>query len=316
MAAAGVNSEGGAPSAHAKPASVQRQPTGPGWRRTKVRDLARRRHDRPADPTGAPARALAPAPAATRRPGGCQDRFLYGFHAVRAAWLNPERECLALLATEGAAAELAATIAEGAGLKRPRLEVVDRARLERLLPGAVHQGVALEVRPLPEVSLDDLGRAAAVTGRATLVVLDQVTDPHNVGAVLRSAAAFGAAGVVLPERNTPEVTGVLAKAASGAVEHVPLVRIGNLARAIDALHGWDFWTVGLAEEATATLAEVAMPEKVALVMGAEGTGLRHLTRETCRVLARLPTAGPIASLNVSNAAAIALYERVRQAPKA
>ena len=245
-----------------------------------------------------------------RRPG-----LLYGIHAVAAAWVNPARRCRALLATESGLEALAPALAEARtrGLDRPAPTVAERAELDRLVPpGTVHQGLVLDAAPLPEVTLEDLCDAAADKVRDAVVVLDQVTDPHNVGAILRSAAAFGAGAVVLPERNAPEVTGTLAKSASGALEVVPLIRIVNLARTLDQLQEAGYWCVGLDETGTRTLAEMELSGRVALVLGAEGSGLRRLTRARCDDIARLPTRPPIGSLNVSNAAAVALYELARK----
>lgn len=256
-------------------------------------------------------------PPAGRPPAREPDRYLYGVHAAVAAILNPERVITRVQCTEAGLANLSEALAEAAqaGIDRPQPEIVDRALMDRFLKGAVHQGIALEIKPLEAPDIDDIGRQAELHGdtqkRSVVMVLDQVTDPHNIGAILRSAAAFGALAVIVTDRNTPEVTGVMAKAASGAVEHVPLTRVKNLARALESLAEWGFRRIGLAEEGEATLAEAMQGDKVALVLGAEGEGLRHLTRETCDVLARLPTQGPIGSLNVSNAAAIALYEAAR-----
>ncbi|MCB9948646.1 MAG: 23S rRNA (guanosine(2251)-2'-O)-methyltransferase RlmB [Rhodospirillaceae bacterium] len=264
----------------------------------------------PGGPVGSPRAGRNTAPPSARPP----ERWLYGLHAVRAAWLNPARLCRRLLLTQTAADQMAAPFAEAqaAGLDRPAPEVVDRGVIDkRLPPGAVHQGLALEAEPLPETDLDDLGRAAAVHDRAVVLVLDRVTDPHNIGAVLRSAAAFGALGVVVPDRHAPPVTGVLIKSASGALEHVPLVRVTNLAQALDRLAEFGLLRLGLDERGDTPLPAVAAPPKVAVVLGAEGAGLRRLTAEHCDRLVRLPTSGPIASLNVSNAAAIALYELAR-----
>jgi 23S rRNA (guanosine2251-2'-O)-methyltransferase len=168
----------------------------------------------------------------------------------------------------------------------------------------------LETAALHEPSLH--GIVSGDTTPDCLIMLDQVTDPHNVGAILRSAAAFGAGAMILTERNAPAVTGVLAKSASGATEIVPQIHVVNLARALDELRQAGYWCVGLAEEGARNLDECDLSGRTVLVLGAEGEGLRQLTRKKCDELAKLPTGGPIGSLNVSNAAAIALYEAKRQ----
>lgn len=239
--------------------------------------------------------------------------WLYGTHPVLAALTNPARRCYRLLATVETEHALAGRLARLLAA-RPDLrpEILARAEIDRLLPGAVHQGLAVEVEPLPEPVLDEVLHACAAREHAILVALDQVTDPHNVGAILRSAAAFGALGVVLTERHAPSATAILAKAASGALETVPLVRVTNLARAMDDIKAAGLWCAGLDAEGTTTLAEARLDGRVALVLGAEGRGLRRLTRERCDLLVRIPMAsGSIASLNVSNAAAVALYELFR-----
>ncbi len=250
-----------------------------------------------------------PAP----RPG--PDRRLFGIHAVRQAWLNPERRCRALWATDGGFKALGTAIdhAKAEGLDRPAPEIVQRGKLDKLVgAGAVHQGVALDADPLPPTDLEDIGRAAAIRDSVAIIVLDQVTDPHNIGAILRSSAAFGALAMIVTDRHTPEITGTLAKSASGAVEHVPMVRVRNLVQALLRLKELGFHCVGLAEEAESVLADaIGGSAKTAIVLGAEGDGLRSLTRDTCDTLAHLPTDGPIGSLNVSNAAAVALYELAR-----
>jgi len=242
--------------------------------------------------------------------------WLYGRHAVEAALGNPARRCQRLIALRETAAE-AETLLRGARAKPPRagVEVIERRALEKILPqGAVHQGLALAAEPLPAADLESIAAAAATPGTPQIVVvLDQVTDPHNVGAILRSAAAFGALAVIVPEHGAPSVSGALAKAASGALEDVPLLRVANLSRALEKLKQAGFWSLGLDEQAEQTIAALDLPERVALVLGAEGSGLRRLTREHCDFLARLPTRSAMASLNVSNAAAVALYALAQRA---
>lgn len=237
-------------------------------------------------------------PGKPRRTGDSDRILLYGIHAVEAALANPNRIIGRLLATENAARRLEASLKQ----RGVKAEDALPRQLDRLVGSdAVHQGVVLETAPLPPLDLQE------VRPEGILLVLDQVTDPQNVGAVLRSAAAFGAAGVVLPERHTPPFTGALAKAASGALDIVPVIMIGNLAQALGRLGELGFLRVGLAEEGAEPLETAALALPLALVLGAEGKGLRQLTRETCDRLCRISTKGPLASLNVSNAAAIALH---------
>jgi 23S rRNA (guanosine2251-2'-O)-methyltransferase len=190
--------------------------------------------------------------------------------------------------------------------KEVPLTVAEASDLGRMVPAdAPHQGVIIEVEPLDEPWLD--GLLSDAPERAVLLVLDQVTDPHNVGAILRSAAAFGAIGIVTQDRHTPPESGVVAKAASGALERVPWARVVNLARALEEIGEAGFWRIGLAGDAPTELREALGSPRVALVLGAEGAGLRPNTREYCDALARLPISDAVESLNVSNAAAVALY---------
>ncbi len=224
--------------------------------------------------------------------------ILYGWHSVTLALQNPKRRIRKLLLTENAARRL-----EEDGIK-PRVtpEIVRPTQIDALLTAdAVHQGLFAEADPLPSPDISALPQAGIV------LVLDQITDPHNVGAILRSAAAFAVNAIVTTARHSPEATGVLAKSASGALELVPLVTVQNLARALTELNERGFLTVGLDSAGQENLSSVALREPLALVLGAEGKGLRQLTRETCKVVARLDMPGEIKSLNVSNAAVLALY---------
>ena len=224
--------------------------------------------------------------------------ILYGWHTVTMALANPQRQIRKLTLTENAARRLADENIE----TRIAPEIVRPQDIDRLLsPDAVHQGLLAEADPLPSPDIQDLAPEGMV------LVLDQITDPHNVGAILRSAAAFAVKAIVTTARHSPEATGVLAKAASGALELVPMVTVQNLARALNELNDNGFLTVGLDSEGSEDLSDVTLREPLALVLGAEGKGLRQLTRETCSVVARLDMPGEIKSLNVSNAAVLSLY---------
>ena len=239
-----------------------------------------------------------------KRVEDARTEWLWGWHTVNAALANPDRpRPKRLLATAERARELRATF--GADLT---LEILEPAAIAQTLPsGAVHQGVGLRTPAIEPVALDEL--AAAPGG--VLIMLDQVTDPQNVGAMLRSAAAFGAAGVVLQDRHAPRFTGALAKAAAGAVDKIPVARVVNLSRALDELTTAGWRAVGLAGEAERTLGEVLDGTPTVLVMGSEGEGLRRLVAEHCDELAKIPMPGNFESLNVSAAAAVALYEASR-----
>jgi 23S rRNA (guanosine2251-2'-O)-methyltransferase len=224
--------------------------------------------------------------------------LLYGWHTVKTALENPRRHFRRLLATENAARRLADD-----GVKLPLAPEMVRPDTiaARLPPDAVHQGLLAEADPLPSPAIEDLPADGIV------LALDQITDPHNVGAILRSAAAFGVKAVVMTARHSPEATGVLAKSASGALEYVPIAEVANLARALEGLKARGFLLIGLDSVGTDELAALPLASPLALVLGAEGKGLRQLTRTTCHHVARLDLPGAIKDLNVSNAAALALY---------
>ena len=235
-----------------------------------------------------------------RGPGGHRDGpvVLYGWHSVTAALTNPARRIRRLLATENALRRLAEdsiTVPLEPELVRPD------ALAARLTPDAVHQGLIAEADPLPSPDIEELPATGIV------LVLDQITDPHNVGAILRTAAAFAVAAIVTTARHSPDATGVLAKSASGALEWVPIVTVQNLSRALTEMKEHGFLVVGLDSEAPDDLSAIELVSPLALVLGAEGKGLRQGTRATCDRLARLDLPGVIKSLNVSNAAALSLY---------
>jgi 23S rRNA (guanosine2251-2'-O)-methyltransferase len=243
--------------------------------------------------------------------------WIYGTHPVSEILRNKDRIIRRLAAISEGQKQPASEFASLISMRGQPLvpEALERHAFERLLPaGSVHQGIAALVEPLTPPDLFEICAAAESSGASLLLILDQVTDPHNVGAILRSAAAFGAQAVIVTERNAAAESGVLAKSASGALEHVPLVPVTNLARAMAQLKEAGFWCIGLGAEGGETLADIDLSGRVALVLGAEGSGLRRLTRDNCDKLARLPTQGPIGQLNVSNAAAIALYEVARRRP--
>ena len=233
---------------------------------------------------------------------------LWGTHAVREAWLNPARKIRGLYVTEQALKSFEDILDQ----RKTPPSLIEKAALDRLLPpGAVHQGIALHSEPLPEVFVQDMIIMAKNNEKAgkktTLVMLDQVTDPHNVGAILRSACVFGAAGMILQRKHSPELGGILAKTACGAVEHVPVAYEINLSDTLDKLRDNGFFAIGLDERGENEMGALQRHENTVIVLGAEGKGLRPKVREHCDALARLPVSGPIASLNVSNAAAVALY---------
>ena len=224
--------------------------------------------------------------------------ILYGWHTVAAALANPERRIRKLWLSENAARRLADDNID----TRVTPEIVRPSLIDqRLGPDAVHQGLLAEADPLPSPDIETLPQDGIV------LVLDQITDPHNVGAIMRSAAAFAVKAIVTTARHSPEATGVLAKAASGALEHVPFVTVQNLARGLAALKERGFLVIGLDSSGDDDLAALPLRRPLALVLGAEGKGLRQLTKETCDHVARLDLPGAIQSLNVSNAAAVALY---------
>ncbi len=273
-------------------------PTKPGASKSSQKD---RRHFYPKPAGQKPSggdRPNHPRPPRAGKP----ENWLYGLHAVMAALANPDRKLGRMVATTRALETIGTDL-----LSRVRAETMEPSNINRLLPpGAVHQGVALEAFPLPAIDLNILLEEPA-QGRRVVLVLDQLSDPHNVGAILRSAAAFGVTAVVVQDRHAPPQSGALAKAASGALDTIPYVEVVNIARALDQLASHGFWRIALAADGAQKLSDAIPDGDVALVLGSEGDGIRRLVREHCEVAAFIPIDG-MESVNVSNAAAIALYE--------
>ena len=229
--------------------------------------------------------------------------WVYGIHASIAALKNPNRRINSILTTKYSSNFVT-------NLNNPNLpphQIIDRNQLDGILPpDSVHQGIAAQCDPLPYPHLEDV--IINQNKNSVLIILDQANDPRNIGSVLRSAAAFDATAVIVPDRGTPEISGSMAKAAAGAIEQVPIVRVKNLARSLKIIKNAGYWCVGLDNRATQTLAEAKLSGKIAIVMGAEDRGLRQLTSETCDYLAKIPISGQMESLNLSIATSIALYE--------
>ena len=243
-------------------------------------------------------------PAQTKPESGL---WLYGLHAVRSALSNPKRFVRRVVLTERAAEEIGPKL-----LSRVKQELSDLHGISRTLPaGTVHQGIALLCEPLPRIDLETVLKQSHERPRIVLV-LDQVTDPHNVGAILRVAAAFGVTAIVVQDRHSPPETGALAKAASGALDVVPVIHVVNIARTLDELGQREFWRVALTGDGDRTLKDAVGQGDIALVLGSEGSGIRRLVRENCDVAAHIPIATAIDSLNVAAASAIALYELRRE----
>lgn len=281
-------------------------------------DMSKRKHNKIKGSGGQNRAESAPWPHQPARPsnrqsggGGGGGAWIFGRHAALAALRNPARDVRRIAALAGMAKELAEI--QDFPTFRPRVEVMERDAIERLVPrGAVHQGIAVLAAPLADPGVEGLCAELEAWKSAIVLILDQATDPHNVGAVLRSAAAFGAAAVITQDRHAPEVTGTLAKAASGALENVPLVAATNISRAMKLLKDAGFWCLGLDGDARTKIADADVSGKVALVLGAEGAGLRRLVKENCDTLVHIPIADAMESLNLSTAAGISLYEVARR----
>ncbi|MDB3954427.1 23S rRNA (guanosine(2251)-2'-O)-methyltransferase RlmB [Alphaproteobacteria bacterium] len=242
-----------------------------------------------------------------RRKKSTPQNWIYGLHAVIAALRNPDRIVRHVLATENVAKALQEWAGKGG------LTVVGREDIERNLePDAIHQGVTAQVEPLATKAVEDIINQTTDSKRAILIALDQACDPRNVGAVLRSAAAFGAVALLQQDRHAPPVTSAMAKSASGGLEQVSMVYVPNIVRALRQLKMAEFWIVGLDSLADTVLGTSELPDRCCLVLGAEGSGLRRLTREECDIAIKIPISEAVGSLNLSNAAAIALYEINRQ----
>ena len=265
--------------------------------------------DRIAQSRPAPSKRLPPSRAGSQNPPNTL--WLYGIHAVTAALHNPDRRKHRFISTPKTAESI--KIPQEFIKSIPQLEKLDRVEIDQICgEDTVHQGLALLVSPLEDQYVEDLIERTSSASTSTLVVLDQASDPRNIGAVMRSARAFGADAIIIQDRNSPPETGAMAKAASGALEFIPLIRVTNLARALWALKDAGYWVSGLDGYAETSIDDANISEKSVIVLGAEGTGLRRLTRETCDQTVKIPIDTDAESLNLSNAAAIALYALTRK----
>jgi 23S rRNA (guanosine2251-2'-O)-methyltransferase len=270
----------------------------------RPKPFGKNRRPEPPKSRGKPEKKPATPPAERPHRANIGAQWLYGLHAVQAALANPRRKLGRAVLTPRAAETLGSKL-----LSRVRVETQDPGGIDRLLPpGAVHQGAALEAWPLKSRELDEILDAPSPSGRKVVLVLDQLSDPHNVGAILRTAAAFGVTAVIVQDRNAPPQSGALAKAASGALDLIPYIEVVNIARALDELAERGFWRIALTGDGEQSLSGAVPAGDVALVLGSEGAGIRRLVREHCEASAFIPISRDVESLNVSNAAAVALYE--------
>ncbi|HEY2008115.1 MAG TPA: 23S rRNA (guanosine(2251)-2'-O)-methyltransferase RlmB [Rhizomicrobium sp.] len=270
----------------------------------RPKSFGKNRRPDPAKSRGKPEKKPAAAQAERPHRANIGAQWLYGLHAVQAALANPRRKLGRAVLTPRAIEILGSKLLSGV-----RVETQDPGSIDRLLPpGAVHQGAALEAWPLKSRDLDEILDEPRSSGRKIVLVLDQLSDPHNVGAILRTAAAFGVTAVIVQDRHAPPQSGALAKAASGALDQVPYVEVVNIARTLDELAERGFWRIALTGDGDQSLSEAAPQGDVVLVLGSEGAGIRRLVREHCEASAFIPISRDVESLNVSNAAAIALYE--------
>lgn len=228
---------------------------------------------------------------------------LYGKHAVLSALANPNRDIVRLMATKEASDEIKGKV------EAHKLNIVDKKEIEKLVPReAIHQGIALTTYPLEDYALEEICDMAEEKNSCCVLILDQVTDPQNVGAIIRSCVAFGASALIMQDRNSPDETGALVKASAGTIEKLPISRVTNLSRAIEQLKKAGFWIVGMDGYAKTDVSQLEKSGKVAIIMGSEGKGMRRLVEDSCDITIRLPISADVESLNVSTAAAIVLYE--------
>lgn len=234
--------------------------------------------------------------------------LIYGRHPVLAVVANQERDIIKIFCTKDNYDELKVACNQ-AGRNLGLINTVDKKEIDRLLPReAVHQGFAVQAHELQEYSIEDICGLADGQENCRVLILDQVTDPQNIGAIIRSCVAFNALALIMQDKNAPSESGSMAKASAGMIEHLPICRVTNLSRAVDQLKNAGFWTIGMDGEAETTLSELKKGGKNAIIMGSEGKGMRRLVEESCDIVVRLPISDKVESLNVSTAAAIALYE--------